>query len=228
MNSFPWFLNSRRIARYFETQRKKMLTDNPIIFNKPHFCKKHTIQTYFSSDRKMLIIPIKISSNPPITPSSIYWNSVSRADPSDLLRPLPLDTQSTWRAWTLPRAASPPFSASLRSPDQRRKQTSGLTDAIHRVYFFFFFFFPFLRDGLRRAAGVPLPRSSLFPATLFSLFSGCREGRGALAPSTRPLSYFPPGNTAPTRKTIWMGRGGRRPAEKAHWLFTRKIRGACV
>lgn len=139
MNSFPWFLNSRRIARYFETQRKKMLTDNPIIFNKPDFCKKHTIQTYFSSDRKTLIIPIKISSNPPITPSSIYWNSVSRADPSDLLRPLPLDTQSTWRAWTLPRAASPPFSASLRSPrsEEEADERSHRRDP-SRLFFLFF------------------------------------------------------------------------------------------
>lgn len=46
----------------------------------------------------------------------------------------------------------------------------------------------------------PLPRSSLFPAIF--------PARGLFAPSAGPLSYFPPGNIAPTRKTI-PGIGGR-------------------
>ena len=39
-----------------------------------------------------------------------------------------------------------------------------------------------LRDGLRRAAGVPLSRSSLFPATPFSLFSEVSGPLSRLAP----------------------------------------------
>lgn len=176
MNSFPWFLNSRRIARYFETQRKKMLTDNPIIFNKPHFCKKHTIQTYFSSDRKTLIIPIKISSNPPITPSSIYWNSVSRADPSDLLRPLPLDTQSTWRAWTLPRAASPPFSASLRSPrsEEEADERSHRRDPSRLFFLFFLLPVPSWRPPSRGRCPAP----TIFAISRHPIFSVLRVSGG--------------------------------------------------
>lgn len=64
-------------------------------------------------------------------------------------------------------------------------------------------YFFFLRaPSVAHGAGVVAPtifaisRRAIFPA------------RGLFAPSAGPLSYFPPGNIAPTRKTI-LGRGPR-------------------
>lgn len=184
-----------------------------------------------------LIIPIKFLPIPQLRLPYIG----TRADSSDLLRPLPLDTQSSWRASTLPR--SPPFSPAPRpiaggGGGGGSGRTSSLTDAIHRVIFPFFppFFLPPLPSWRPPSRG-RCPAPTIFAISRHPIFSVLRvsggEGRGggglSRAPSTRPLSYFPPGNTAPTRKTIWLGwEGGRRPVEKAHWLFTRKIRGACV
>jgi len=81
-----------------------------------------------------------------------------------------------------------------------------------------YFFFSRGRPSSSRAQGgqVPsLPRSSQFPAGPFSPLAGL------FAPSAGPLSYFPPGNIAPTRKTIRLGGQGRRKERAAIGLEER-------
>jgi len=59
------------------------------------------------------------------------------------------------------------------------------------------------RRARAREAGVAAP--TIFAISRRAIFSA----RGLFAPSAGPLSYFPPGNIAPTRKTIRVGEGVR-------------------
>lgn len=130
-----------------------------------------------------LIIPIKFLPIPQLRLPYIG----TRADSSDLLRPLPLDTQSSWRASTLPR--SPPFSPAPRpiagggGGGGGSGRTSSLTDAIHRVIFPFFppFFLPPLPSWRPPSRG-RCPAPTIFAISRHPIFSVLRvsggEGRG--------------------------------------------------
>lgn len=76
-----------------------------------------------------------------------------------------------------------------------------------------FIFFPLLRaPSVARARGTGVVAPTIFAISRRAVF----PARGLFAPSAGPLSYFPPGNIAPTRKTILGGRpwGGRKDGHR--------------
>lgn len=111
-------------------------------------------------------------------------------------------TPNRAREWTL---CSPTlFRFLVRS--EAKEARNGLSNVFHQHYFFFPSF-------VTVSVAQQVSRSHdlrYFPPSHF-LFSP--DDGAALAPSTRPLSYFTLGNIAPTRKTIrhWGGGPGSKP-----------------